>query len=180
MEDESVHSSKGNCSCSSVSLQPEKRSSNFGLRMQEIQIKGYLGLFFLMYFQPSGYRQKWLKMIDYFVKFEQRVEKVPTHKVTDRPLGTVLSGGFSWVWFLSNVMATAVTATWETVRNSQCAKVLHFSLHSFVLQITACFHLYELFFRHSDSEVEMTETAGDHWSQLEVKTLQQSQLNDLI
>lgn len=70
---------------------------------------------------------------DCFVKFEQRVEKVPTHELTDRPLGTVFSGGFSWVWFLSNVMATAVTATWETVRNSQCEKVLHFSIHSFVL-----------------------------------------------
>lgn len=53
---------------------------------------------------------------DWFVTFEQGVvEKVPTHKLTDRPLGTVLSGGFSWVFVLSNVMATAVTATWETV-----------------------------------------------------------------
>lgn len=86
-----------------------------------------------MYFQPTGYTQKWLfyTMVllkaspnekwcdnDCFVKFEQRVEKAPTHELTDRPLETVLSGGFSWAWFLSNVMATAVTATWETVRNS--------------------------------------------------------------
>lgn len=33
-------------------------------------------------------------------------------------------------------------------------------------------YLYEFFFWHCYSEVEMTETAGDHRAQLEVKTLQ--------
>lgn len=37
----------------------------------------------------------------------------------------------------------------------------------------------EFFFWHSHSEVEMTETAGDHRAQLEVKTLQRARLNDL-
>lgn len=69
----------------------------------------------------------WKKDNDCFVKFEQ------TDWLTDWPLGAVLSGGFSWVWFLSKVMATAVTDTWETMRHVQREKVLHFSLHSFGL-----------------------------------------------
>lgn len=104
-------------------------------------IWGFLFIFSLLATHRNDYFTTWcywkLPQMkndnDCFVKFEQRVEKVPTHELTDRPLGTVLSGGFSWVWFLSNVMATAVTATWETVRNCQCEKVLHFSIHSFVL-----------------------------------------------
>lgn len=80
-------------------------------------ILGVLCIFSLLAIHRKDYFTLWCMKNDnvYFVKFEQWVEKVPTHKVTDRPLETVLSGAFSWVWFLSNVMATAVTATWETV-----------------------------------------------------------------
>lgn len=90
----------------------------------------------------------------------------------DKPLVVDLSAGFSWLWSLSNVMATAVTATWEAVKNRAVNLPVSSGLWA-ISQVSETFHLYEFFFWHCYSEFEMTETAGDHRAQLEVKTLKQ-------